>query len=133
MSDSCNPMDCSPPGFSVYGIFQARILDWISICFSRESSRPRDRTCISCIGRGILLLLSHLGSPTSITGISKNQEGKVDVKALQKQPSALQLHYSSAILRTSRGFMKKYFQDLTQSLNRLSRNSINNGDQWMRL
>ena len=38
----CNPMHCSPPGFSVHGIFQARILDWVAISFSRESSQPRD-------------------------------------------------------------------------------------------
>ena len=31
----CNPMDCDPPGFSVYGISQARILEWVAISFSR--------------------------------------------------------------------------------------------------
>ena len=36
----CNPMDCSPPGSSVHEIFQARILEWVAICFSRESSNP---------------------------------------------------------------------------------------------
>ena len=41
-------MDCSPPGSSVYGIFQARILEWIAISFSRVSSRPRDWTWVSC-------------------------------------------------------------------------------------
>ena len=35
-------MDCSLPGFSVYGIFQARILEWVAIPFSRGTSRPRD-------------------------------------------------------------------------------------------
>ena len=40
----CDPMDCSPPGSSVYGIFQARILEWVAIPFSRVSSRPRDQT-----------------------------------------------------------------------------------------
>ena len=45
----CNPMDCSPPGFSVYGIVQARILEWIAIPFSRGTSQPRDRTLVSCI------------------------------------------------------------------------------------
>ena len=45
----CNPMDCSPPGSSVHGIFQARILEWIAISFSRESSQPRDQTWVSCI------------------------------------------------------------------------------------
>ena len=40
MSYYCDPMDCSPPGSSVHGIFQARILEWIAISFSRESSQP---------------------------------------------------------------------------------------------
>ena len=39
----CTPMDCSPPGSSVHGILQARILEWVSIPFSRGSSWPRDR------------------------------------------------------------------------------------------
>ena len=38
----CDPMDCSPPGSSVYGILQARILEWVAIASSRGSSRPRD-------------------------------------------------------------------------------------------
>ena len=37
-----NPMDCSPPGSSVHGILQARILEWVAISFSRGSSQPRD-------------------------------------------------------------------------------------------
>ena len=45
----CDPMDCSPPGFSVHGIFQARILEWVAISYSRGSSQPRDRTQVSCI------------------------------------------------------------------------------------
>ena len=44
----CNPMDCSLPGSSVYGIFQARTLEWVAISFSRGSSRPRDRTQVFC-------------------------------------------------------------------------------------
>ena len=38
----CDPMDCSPPGSSVHGIFQARVLEWVAISFSRGSSQPRD-------------------------------------------------------------------------------------------
>ena len=38
----CNPMDCTLPGSSIHGIFQARILEWVAISFSRKSSRPRD-------------------------------------------------------------------------------------------
>ena len=43
----CNPMDCSPPGPSIHGILQTRILEWVAIPFSRGSSRPRDRTWVS--------------------------------------------------------------------------------------
>ena len=52
----CNPMDCSLPSSSVHGIFQAIVLEWIAISFSRGSSRPRDRTWT-------LYCLSHQGSP----------------------------------------------------------------------
>ena len=45
----CDPMDCSPPGSSVHGIFQARVLEWVAIFFSRGSSQPRDRTWVSHI------------------------------------------------------------------------------------
>ena len=46
-STLCDPMDCSPAGSSVHGIFQAWILEWVAISFSRGSSRPRDRTQVS--------------------------------------------------------------------------------------
>ena len=48
----CDPMDCSPPGSSVHGIIQARILEWIAIPISRGSFRPRDGSPISCIWTG---------------------------------------------------------------------------------
>ena len=45
-------MDCSLPGSSIHGIFQARVLEWVAISFSRGSSRPRDRTWVShTVGR----------------------------------------------------------------------------------
>ena len=53
----CNTMYCSMPNTSLHGIFQARILERIAISFSRESSQPRDQTCLSCVsctGRQIL-------------------------------------------------------------------------------
>ena len=50
MSNSLWPHGlCSPPGFSIHGILQARILEWIAIPFSRGTSQPRDRTLVSCI------------------------------------------------------------------------------------
>ena len=45
----CDPMDCSLPGSSVHGILQARILEWVAMPSSRESSKPRDRTLVSHI------------------------------------------------------------------------------------
>ena len=44
VSDSLRPVDCGPPASSVYGILQARILEWVATPSSRGSSRPRDRT-----------------------------------------------------------------------------------------
>ena len=41
-----DPMDCSPPGSSVHGILQARILQWVVISSSMRSSQPRDQTCV---------------------------------------------------------------------------------------
>ena len=45
----CDPMDCSPPGSSVHGILQARILEWLAISYSRQSPWPRDWTHVSCV------------------------------------------------------------------------------------
>ena len=62
----CDPMDCSLPGSSVCGILQARILEWVTISFSRGTSQPRDQTHVSrvsCTGRWVLYHYSHLGSP----------------------------------------------------------------------
>ena len=50
----CDPMDCSPPGSSVHGISQARILEWVAFSFSRGSSYSWDQTHVSCIWRQIL-------------------------------------------------------------------------------
>ena len=52
----CDPVDCSPPGSSVHGILQARILEWVAISFSMGSSQPRDWTRVSRIaGRRFIL------------------------------------------------------------------------------
>ena len=62
----CDPVGCSPPGFSDHGILQVKILEWVTIPFSKGSSRPRDQTHVSCssyIGRWVLYPLSHQGSP----------------------------------------------------------------------
>ena len=57
----CDPMDCSPPGSSVHGIFQARILEWVAITFSWGSSQGSNPDLLHC--RQSLYHLSHQGSP----------------------------------------------------------------------
>ena len=58
----CNPMDCSPPGFSVHGILQARILEWVATVlqgiFLTQGSNPGLLHCTQ-----ILYYLNHQGSP----------------------------------------------------------------------
>ena len=52
----CDPRDCSLPGSSIHGIFQASVLEWVAISFSRGSFQPRDRTQVSrIVGRRFTL------------------------------------------------------------------------------
>ena len=73
----CDPMDCSPPVFSVHGILHARILEWVAIPFSRGSSPlrgsslPWDQTQVFPYGRQILHHLSHQGSPKTRSVVSQ--------------------------------------------------------------
>ena len=63
----CDHMDCSLPGSSIHGIFQARVLEWIAISFSSGSSQPRGSNIAGSLGlphcREMLYCLSHQGSP----------------------------------------------------------------------
>ena len=60
----CDPVDGSPPGSSVYESLQAMILEWVTVSFSRRSSRPRDQTQVSCIAADSLLSeLRHVAVP----------------------------------------------------------------------
>ena len=61
----CDPMDSSPPGSSVHGISQARILEWVAISFSRASSRPRDQTHVPCLAGGFFTT-EPPGKPISV-------------------------------------------------------------------
>ena len=47
------PTLCDPTDYMLHGILQARILEWVAVPFSRESSQPRDRTQVSRIAGGI--------------------------------------------------------------------------------
>ena len=80
----CDPGDCSLPGSSVHGVFQARILERVAISFSKESSRPRDRTrvsCVFCIGQQILYCLSPQGSPNIQLGMLRKQSKQKENKS----------------------------------------------------
>ena len=56
----CHPMDCSPPGSSLHGILQARILEWVAIPFSSRSSQPRDPTQVSHTASGFFTISKKL-------------------------------------------------------------------------
>ena len=70
-STLCDPMDCSPPGSSNRGIFQAIVLEWIAISFSRGSSRPRDRTRVSRIVDRRFTILATREVPNKIWNASR--------------------------------------------------------------
>ena len=68
VSDSYDPVDCSLPGSSVHGIFQARILEWVAIPFSRVSSRPGDQTLDSDDKESAC----NAGDPSLIPGLDRS-------------------------------------------------------------
>ena len=55
---------CDPMGYTVHGIFQAKILEWVAIPFSRGSSKPRDQTYVFCIAGGFFTICGTKGAPT---------------------------------------------------------------------
>ena len=81
---SCNPMDCSPPGSSVHGISQARLLEWVAIPFSQGSFPPKDQTRVSC-SASRFSPLSHQG----LLGLKK--EGNSDTSHNTNEPGG---HYA---------------------------------------
>ena len=107
----CDPIDCSPPGFSAHGIIQARILEWVAISYSQGSSWPRDWTwvfCNSCVSRQILyywktlhpvniytLGLSQASGPTMV--IEAQRWGWQTCQTLQKLSSRI-LFWSFSIV-----------------------------------
>ena len=62
VAQSCITL-CDPMDYTVHGILQARILEWVAFPFSRRSSQPRNRTQVSHIAGGFFYQLSHKGSP----------------------------------------------------------------------
>ena len=97
----CDPVDWSPPGYSVHGILQARILEWVAISFSRGSSRPRIKP----------------GSPTSQADALPSEPpgkyslptGGVHLKEACNEPSKVQGHHCLG-LKDVMPFCTFYFQ-----------------------
>ena len=92
----CNPMNCLL-GSSVHGTFQARILEWVTISFSRASSQSRDQihfSCTSCNWQVDSLPLHHLGSPSFKIIFGKYSIFKVQGKNIfKKQHCALGIYF----------------------------------------
>ena len=81
----CDTTDCSPPGSSVYRIFQTRILEWVAMSFSRGSFWPRGQTyvsSISCIGRRVLYQWVTWKALLSTYGFSITSIGKTTIHLL---------------------------------------------------
>ena len=68
----CDPIDCSLPGSSVHEIFQARVLEWAAISFSRGSSQPRDGTWVSHIAGRHFTVWATREAPLQLKGLSKS-------------------------------------------------------------
>ena len=77
VSNSLWPMDCSPPGSSVHGILQARILEWVAISFSRGSSQHRDQTWVLCIAGRFFSPSEPPGKPISTLFQLKIKQNKL--------------------------------------------------------
>ena len=77
-------MDCSPLGSSVHGIFQARILEWIAISFSRGSSWTRDQTPVSCIAGRFFTNWATREAPHKLLFISKCQQQSTNTDVRHK-------------------------------------------------
>ena len=71
VAQSCLTL-CDPMGYTIYGILQARILEWVAFPFSRGSSQPRDRTQISCIA-GRLFTIWDTREATCFMALYKNK------------------------------------------------------------
>ena len=73
MSDSLQPYGLYLSDSSVHGIFQARILEWVAISYSRGSFWPRDQiiSCISCIGKNIFYHFTALEAPINVITLRK--------------------------------------------------------------
>ena len=105
-------MDGSLPGSSVHGIFQARVLEWVAISFSRGSSRHRDRTRVSSlVGRRFTVWATReVHSKRNSWNYPKNcKMGRSKFKGKKKLSPGLWNHFSSLLLSGCVGPLKASF------------------------
>ena len=105
----CDPVDCNLLGFSIHGILQARILEWVAISFSRASSQPRDRTEVSLIGGRRFNLWATRDSKTTTDGDCSHEIKRcllLGRKVMTNIPSILkkQRHYFANKDPSSQGY-----------------------------
>ena len=92
----CNPMEYSLPGSSVHGILQARILEWVAMPSSRESSQPRDETCVSyvsCIGKQNLSIAPPGKPYTTISSVQSVQSCPTLCDPMNRSTTGLPVHH----------------------------------------
>ena len=90
----CDPLDCSPPGSSLHGILQVRILEWVAMPSSRGSSQPRDWTQVSCIsGRFFTVWATRKAHYRSIYRLFAVSELKQLLQNLQYSLFLKQVYY----------------------------------------
>ena len=122
----CNPMNCNPPGFSVLGFFQARILEWVAMPSFRGSSQPRDQTPVLLHCSQILYHLSHQGSPRVNfylifeKGCDRNKYSLKFGKNPHISLGGLHSKYSHAVCNLMEYIYKLYIKIPLDKLNNLS-------------
>ena len=92
----CNPMDCSLPGSSACGILQARLLEWVAIFSSRESSQPRDQLYVSCIA-GRFFTTEPPGKPQGKDLTRKKKEQRQVSRVFQSPLTACSVPWNPSV------------------------------------
>ena len=112
----CDTMDCSLPGFSVHGISQARILEWVAISFSRGSSQPRDRTQVSCIAGRCFTLCTTSEAKYRIHTLSKRKDThiKSHAKKQKQKQKTFRLKYVKQNKTSDKNCKSKFLQTETE-------------------
>ena len=128
----CDPMDCSLPGSSVHGIFQARVLEWVAISFSRRSSPPRDWTWVShVVGRHFTVWATREVSYVTKTKQCRKKNGlffsppwKPWIPSSLRAPDSLSTYLRINSLTTTKSGLFQGCKDSSIYANQSMRNTI---------